>query len=256
MNQKNITIDMEPQTLETLKSLALAITAPVRVLQPQNGNKVEMFSPEEVISANSGKYTFSAFGSITFATDDTLYVLPYAERWLAIIKKDGSLIQGSFEDPFKNGAYPILQKAIWNNLMEVARRTREFDFRNLCEMYSLKNGIGTLDENYLLEYCFEMPEEGVDVVHPYFQATDFPFIRDYNFSEKTSKLIGVYNVNNKICVFVHADGRTFATPRVEVVDVLQNMGYHKDDMLPVPFSNGEDVISWKWNHLCEELKQK
>ncbi len=190
--------------------------------------------------------------TVCFVTDGEIFVTPYTRLGISSLCSAG-FRKEHFYVPFSNGDYPKAEQSKWNSLREKARQSYEADFVSDCEAYCDKRHIGPISEEALAN-CFEMPENGVWVKHPYFEDYYYPIIKSTCFDCTAASSIGRFCTNNGTLVFVYRDGKTYVTKDYKILEELRAAGYTKSNLF-VPFSNGEQiqdgVLRERWESIAE-----
>ena len=224
------------KTFEELMQRALKIEKPTEICFPTTDKIRETINPSDY---RFYEKCFSFGGDvIAFVYGKDLYVVPYHENAESILLKEG-LKKKYFYVPLTRGAYPVEEKERWKELKNNVRN--RVDIHEKCIEYAKEKGYGTIEEDSLEEYCFQIPEEGVEVERvDGSRIIHFPAIR-YIKNDTILCKIGLYSIRNGICSFVYNDGKTYVTCHEFVVEELKKAGY-KEGFLWVPFSDRYEKI--------------
>ncbi len=147
--------------------------------------------------------------------------------------------------PFSNGE-KITDPALNARWQQVCDSERQWNINKEYMIHCNERGIKPLSKETLIK-CFQMPETGVPVKHIYYETVLYPFSSNKSVDE-VKDLLGHFDVNNGIVVFIYRDGKTYVT-KSWIVSELESKGYTKRGIF-VPFSNGEKitdpVLATKW----------
>lgn len=222
--------------LEDLKKDSVAIEHPIKVSYPRN-EESGMIDPDYAAKFN-GCYA-SNNSTLAYVCDGTLHVTPYTGAAINCLQA-ANLKFASFYVPFSNGDYPVEERVRWESLREMARKEYKEEFVAQCARWCDEHGFGELPEE-VLSKCFEMPEKGVRVKHPYFENTYYPVINNDCLDCVGSEKIGSFCTNNGKVVFVYRNGKTYVAKGYKIIEDLRKAGYLEKGLF-VPFSNGETIV--------------
>ncbi len=237
-------------TIKDLQNEAINLSQPILVWWPQH-EKEEILEPYVTSSLD---YQYNIHNSvIAFVYDGIMYVIPYMLPVINILEQHG-FKQGYMDVPFSKGDYPLFEKAQWFALQHMAYEQKLIDLEDSCIKYCEKHGIMPICDS-LLKKCLEIPRDGLHVTHTFFSNIYYPAIEKPYFNTFVMHILGLYSINNHICVFIYRNGHTYVTPSVEVVKCLQQSGYLETSMF-VPLARGEKIVDPKyaklWEQICSE----
>lgn len=210
----------------------------------------EALNISELVPEFNGCYATNN-STICFVSDNAVFVTPYTRNAMHILLSAG-FRKKYFSVPFSNWDYPKSEQNKWNTLLENARQSYKADFISDCEAYCDERHIGSISE-ITLANCFEMPENGVWVKHPYFEDIYYP-IMNQSFLDYRCENLGHFCCNNGCVVFVYRNGKTYVAKGDKILNELCAAGYTKSDLF-VPFSNGEQiqdcVLKSRWESIAQ-----
>ena len=106
--------------MKKLKEFAFGITEPIEVTYPQFG-KTDVIEPVNDRKLD-GKYYVNN-GIMSFVSEGVMYVVPYTEKALQILLKQGFICDG-VKVPFSNWEYPTHQNERWESIKAKAYMQR------------------------------------------------------------------------------------------------------------------------------------
>lgn len=237
------------KNFEDYRNEALKVYCGMITVYPQNKRKERINITDEVMRYEN---CFSINNSsVAFVYGGEFYVHPYTNGLIDSLESE-KLKKAEFDVPFSKWDYPESESEKWFGLLKQARKEHEDEFRCSCIDYCLNQGVTNLQEETLSK-CFEMPDEGVHVQHVYFSDCYFPVMNEKFLWEGNKGKLGKYCTNNGVLVFVHTDGRTFATRNLKILEELEKNGYRESELL-VPFSRGEMIKDPFLRNRWENLK--
>lgn len=202
------------KNLEDLRSIAFKLDAPIKV-HPKTG-KFHKISPYFGDDVQKGYYISE--GILVFVDGQAMYVLPYFHQILDILENSGFVPKEMFV-PFSDGSAPAGQEDIWNKLIDTITQFRIGEFQEKCLAYSKEHNISRIP-NDILDKCTERPLITYLINHMYSAFSGIPTIV-FDFSK-----IGTFSViDGKHCSFVHIDGKTYHSDRIDVYQALIKAGY-------------------------------
>lgn len=185
--------------------------------------------------------------------DGKFFAAPYTSH-LEHLLKDAGFKKASFNVPFSQGEYPLLQKEKWDNLREKAHQSYVEELASNSMAYCDKHGIGSISDD-VLSNCFEMPEEGIYVKHTCFETRYYPLIISSPvFSYKAMTKLGHFGKSNGKVVFVYRNGKTYVAKGYKIIDILTSAGY-TDTHEFVPFSNNEHILDPEYAKRWASIKE-
>lgn len=190
--------------------------------------------------------------TICFVSDNEVFVTPHTRLIETLLKSEG-FKKETFYVPFSNGNYPKAEKVQWELLQEKAMQSRENEFLEACTCYCDEHGIGCISRE-TLENCFEIPADGIKVIHHYFEDHYYPFLNSRSFDCVAGSFIGRYSRNNGKVAFVYRDGKTYVAKGYKIIAELEEAGF-KESSFFVPFSNNEKIqdqaLRARWNTITK-----
>lgn len=222
--------------LNEVKEAAIAISTSIRVSWPQNKSETD-YVPN--FNSEQDKHYGINNGVVSFIQDRVQYVIPAMSSVVEILRDNGFEYDNYIYVPFSNWEHPTYEGQKWEALWQMRRGDERADFLERCYHYSIGRGLREIDSN-LLNKCFRMPENGVNVKHSYFTGTYYPVVTGSNFDDNVISNIGHYCTNNGTMVFVYLDTETYVTRDIGVMNALMESGFTEAGMF-VPFSNGEEI---------------
>lgn len=187
------------------------------------------------------------------------YVLPYFEGIIDVLCQAGYVANINLYVPCSNGDVPEYMEAYWYRLLQESaldRRNASLDFTLAL---AGEKGIAPLPEEFLANFCVEIPLSGVKAESWSGTHRIFPHVTSTWPAEELKAIIGTYYHNNGVIAFVDEYARTWVTFYFngKTNDVLSHAGYTEYGIF-VPFSNGETptepaFVRHQWDHL-QKLK--
>lgn len=105
------------ETLTELKNAAIVLTHPIKVKWPQ-------FNKEEILTIDTTNLVDKTYetnnGTVAFFTDGALYVIPFSNKFMDILRENGFTRKGMYV-PFSNWDYPVAWESEWNDLKRIAK---------------------------------------------------------------------------------------------------------------------------------------
>lgn len=241
--------DTRNTNLEALKVHSIQVYPGMMAVWPQYGQE-EFISVLELAPKFNGCYSVNN-STVAFITENEFFVTPYTRRAMTALS---GFREAHFYVPFSNWDYPKQEQARWEQLRKEAEVEYVQEFHEDCIAYCEHEEIaGELPEE-ILEQCFKMPENGLDVKHPYYESTYYPTIRGTCLDSVASTKLGRFCSNNGRVVFVYRDGSTYVAKGYKIIDYLRAAGYQKAGLF-VPFSNGEEIRDGYYRSKWEKLKK-
>lgn len=214
-------------------------------------NTEEALDPSDIASKFNGCFATNN-STICFVSDNEVYVTPHTRLIESLLNAEG-FKKKMFYVPFSNGDYPKLERPQWETLQAKAQCSRENEFVEACACYCDDHGIGGIRSD-TLKNCFEIPKDGIKVVHHYFDDYYYPFLNSRFFDCIAGSFIGRFSRNNGIVAFVYRDGKTYVTKGYKIIAELEEAGY-KESSFFVPFSNREKIqdpaLSARWDAITK-----
>lgn len=237
-------------TIEELMNESIRIYPGMIAVWPQFHDEENLTKYLENIPKFNGCYATNN-STVAYIFQDQMFVTPYTNKIVETLRTS-AFKESTFYVPFSNGDFPKQEHLRWKILKSKAQEEHHKEFRNNCIRYCEKHHIGGELPQKVLNNCFEMPKEGIDVQHVYFEDHYFPIIK-YEFLDGTAaEKLGKYCCNNGRVVFVYHDGKTYVAKGYAIVQLLKSAGYQESGLF-VPFSNGETIkdtfINAQWETL-------
>ncbi len=225
----------------------------IRIDQGMTSVFPQFGSAEEPTLPTAPKFSGAVYcmnnSTVAFIVERVMYVTPYTRGAYKAIRE--ACREASFFVPFSNGDYPKQAQNRWYQLLAAARQTRESEFVDDCKHWCDEHGIGELP-NEVLNKCFKIPAEGVDITFHGCGDHTAPLINSACLDSTVVDRLGKFCKNNGRVVFVYRDSSTYVCKGYGIIAILEENGYTEGGLY-VPFSNGETINSpWlrsKWESL-------
>ena len=201
-------------SLEDLRSFAFKIDEPIKV-RPLVGkhHKITPYFEKDVQKG----YCIHE-GMLVFVDGAAMYVLPYFNQGLDILK-DASFLPKEMFVPFSDGSVPIASEDDWKKIVDMATQYRIDEFQKQCKDYAKTKKIPSIPKE-ILDKCTERPLLTYIINHIYSVYSGIPTLY-FDVSK-----IGTYTVyDGRYCTFVHTDGKTYHSDRIDVYKALIDAGY-------------------------------
>ncbi len=238
-------------SMQQLIEDSVQVTEGMTVVYSQSSKEEKVDYVMKSIPKFNGRYA-TKNSTVAFIYDGKFFVTPYTIFVVRALRANG-LKEEDFSVPFSKYDYPKGEREKWEALWDRAIRSRKDNFRTDCIAFCEQHNIDTISEK-ILNNCFEMPEEGVEVKHPYYEDCYYPIVRGNYFDCIAAERLGTYCTNNGKVVFVYIDGRTYVTKGYKIVSELIKAGYREAPLF-VPFSNGEEIkdetLRKKWESITK-----
>lgn len=190
-------------------------------------------------------------GTVVFYNGESpeaeFYAFPSTEEVARILIEDGYRYDNSIYVPFSNGDYPLQEAQQWEALRKHYQGPRLIkERRNACLENSKEHGIRKLPKLMLRDKCLHVPEEGINVYSEFHHSGYIisPVVRSCDCT--TEHYLGSYSENNKVVIFVDADGETYLTGSTSnLFKLLREHGFREIKTM-VPLSNGETIEEDKY----------
>lgn len=236
--------------IDSLKEGAIRVYTGMIAVFPQT-SKEETLNISELAPKFNGCYATNN-STVCFISENEIYVTPYTRATMHSLLSAG-FRQDHFYVPFSNWDYPKYEQVKWESLRKKAHQSYEEDFVDDCTKFCDEHNIGVISDE-TLQNCFKMPNEGVEVKHPYFKTRYYPVINNQCLDCVAVEKIGTYCSNNGRVVFVYRDGHTYVTKGYKIISELRAAGY-KENGLFVPFSNGEEIQDYALRTKWESIRK-
>lgn len=224
-------------TMNELKEMAVRVYNGMTVVWPQMPQSEENLSLHFIEPKFNGHYSANN-STVCFVERGEMFVIPYTREVMTVLE-NANFHEAYFYVPFSNGDYPKSESYKWFALREGARQSYHQNFISDCMQYCDAHGITALSDE-TMKNCFQMPINGINVKHLYYETRYYPEIKNDSLDCIAIEKIGTFCCNNGRVVFVYLDGQTYVTKGYKILDELQQAGFREKGLF-VPFSNGEVI---------------
>ena len=147
---------------------------------------------------------------------------------------------------------PLISLFQWRELHLMSEKEWQVQLREKCLDLAGRLELSSFEAD--LKYCIAIPPQGANVEKKNHNQEEYETIRPITvFFFFFRNLLGRYNIENGICIFVYRDGTTYLTKSKVVQENLKNGGYIRDFEMDVPFSDGGEFMNpsmkYRWENL-------
>ena len=219
----------------------------------QNSGAEKELLLENLIKNFDYRYNFNS-RYVCFVDERNVYLSLNSPKILDTLE-DHRIKQDNFMMPLSESETLKYQQSRVSFMAERIADAEKQDFIKDCIAFSKVNGIFSVNSK-TLNKCFEIPDEGIDVVRDGAIITYWPYI-SCRHSVDDIEFIGKYCAHNGKVIFVNRDGRTYIAKGYGIIYELEKSGFHLKKMF-VPLSYNEtildDSLDKAWSSI-EVLKQ-
>lgn len=237
------------------KKNLLALEA--KSLRIYEGMKFSRFNEEDSLcgitemSKFPGTYNANNSTTVFVEPNGIVYVSPF--NIVSALEEEGFTRNYNLFVPFSNYDFPVTEMFDWKKLVQKGQEDRSASFEEQCIKHASCNGIKSLAED-ILSNCLKIPETGIPFEKDGYRDIIFPEIHERFFGTNVSRLIGTYNTNNGVTVFINTNGDTYlGVGRLH--NILEENGFRRNKNLFVPLSNWEQVQHYALNEKWKSLKK-
>ena len=189
---------------------------------------------------------------MAFISGSVMKVVPKLTIFEDILKNEGYKKVDPINIPFSVERAPLDVRRSWRQLVHYAEKEWQVQLREKCLDLAGRLELSSFEAD--LKYCIAIPPQGANVEKKNHNQEEYETIRPITvFLKDGRNLLGRYNIENGICIFVYRDGTTYLTKSKVVQENLKNGGYIRDFEMDVPFSDGGEFMNpsmkYRWENL-------
>ena len=203
----------------------------------QNSGAEKELQLDNLISTFEYRYNYNS-RYVCFVDDRNVYLSLCSTKVIDTLE-DHKIKHENFMMPLSENETLKYQQFRVSSMSERLAKAEKEDFIKDCVDFSKKNGIFSVNPKILAK-CFEIPDEGMDVIRNGAIITYWPYI-SCRHSIDDIEFIGKYCAHNGKVIFVNRDGRTYIAKGYGIIYELEKSGFRQRKMF-VPLSYGEAIL--------------